>query len=49
MAAPKIVQTRIPASLLHILEKRAKAEGLSIAAYVRRLLIVTLTPQKEIP
>lgn len=40
MAASRLIQTRIPPALFQHLSKLAKAEGLSVSAFLRRLVIV---------
>jgi hypothetical protein len=40
MAASRLIQTRIPPALFQTLSKKAKAEGLSVAAFLRRLVIL---------
>jgi predicted HicB family RNase H-like nuclease len=47
MAASRLVQTRIPPALFQIIAKRAKAEGLSLAAYVRRLIMLQVNNQEK--
>lgn len=39
----RLVQTRLPLHLYRLVEVAAKSEGLSVAAYLRRLLILRFT------
>jgi predicted HicB family RNase H-like nuclease len=46
-ANPHAVQTRIPEPQYKMLEARAAKEGISVADYVRRLLLNHLNPSKN--